>query len=94
LGPRPFRPDLLLGVSRRSILFKELPTATLESYRGRGLAKALMKHIIAESFEKEHDMLFLAVEAGEWPKEFYERFDVVRYTVEYQLEPREEDSEE
>lgn len=62
---------------------------TLEAYRGRGLAKVLMRHVIAEAFDAGHDLIFLVAEADDWPKAFYERlgFEMAGLTIEYKIEP-------
>ena len=65
---------------------------TLEAYRGRGLSRILMKHVIADAFDNGHDMVFLVAEADDWPKDFYARlgFEVVGQTLEYK--PQDDDS--
>lgn len=65
---------------------------TLNAYRGRGLSRTLMKHVIADAFDNGHDMVFLVAEADDWPKDFYARlgFEAVGRTLEYK--PQEDDS--
>jgi ribosomal protein S18 acetylase RimI-like enzyme len=45
---------------------------TLEPYRGRGLAKAVVSRALAES-QAVHDFTFLVAEAHDWPKELYRK---------------------
>ena len=65
---------------------------TLEGYRGRGLSRILMKHVIADAFDNGHDMVFLVAETDDWPKDFYARlgFEVVGRTLEFK--PQDDDS--
>jgi ribosomal protein S18 acetylase RimI-like enzyme len=46
---------------------------TLEEYRGRGLARALVLHAAAESRAAGNDLTFLVADADDWPKRLYER---------------------
>jgi ribosomal protein S18 acetylase RimI-like enzyme len=46
---------------------------TLEPYRGRGLARALVLHAVAESRAAGNDLTFLVADAGDWPQRLYER---------------------
>jgi GNAT superfamily N-acetyltransferase len=46
---------------------------TLEPYRGRGLAKAIVTRALAESRTVGHDFTFLVAEAEDWPKEMYRK---------------------
>jgi ribosomal protein S18 acetylase RimI-like enzyme len=45
---------------------------TLEDYRGRGLAKRLIGHAL-ELVAPDHDTVFLAADADDWPVDFYRR---------------------
>lgn len=45
---------------------------TLEPYRGRGLAKAIVSRALAES-QAAHDFTFLVADADDWPKELYRK---------------------
>ncbi len=46
---------------------------TLEPFRGRGLAKAVVTRALAESRAAGHDLTFLLAEAEDWPKELYRK---------------------
>ena len=46
---------------------------TLEPFRGRGLAKAIVTRALAESRAAGHDFTFLVAEADDWPKALYRR---------------------
>jgi ribosomal protein S18 acetylase RimI-like enzyme len=45
---------------------------TLEPFRGRGLAKAVVTRALHES-KARHDFTFLVADAGDWPKELYRK---------------------
>jgi GNAT superfamily N-acetyltransferase len=46
---------------------------TLEPFRNRGLAKAIVVRALAESRAAGHDLTFLMAEAQDWPKELYRK---------------------
>ena len=46
---------------------------TLERFRGRGLAKAVVSHAVREARAAGHDLVFLVAEDEDWPKELYRR---------------------
>jgi GNAT superfamily N-acetyltransferase len=46
---------------------------TLEPYRGRGLAKAIVTRALEESRAAGHELTFLVAEAEDWPKEMYRK---------------------
>ncbi|MGH2828842.1 MAG: GNAT family N-acetyltransferase, partial [Actinomycetota bacterium] len=46
---------------------------TLEPYRKRGLATAVVNAAVATALEEEHDLVFLIADAGDWPKDMYAR---------------------
>jgi ribosomal protein S18 acetylase RimI-like enzyme len=46
---------------------------TLETYRGRGLARALVLNAVAESQAAGNDLTFLVADADDWPQRLYER---------------------
>jgi ribosomal protein S18 acetylase RimI-like enzyme len=46
---------------------------TLEPYRGRGLARALVLRAVAESQAAGNDLTFLVADADDWPQRLYER---------------------
>ena len=51
---------------------------TLEEFRRRGLAKAIVTHALAESRAAGHDFTFLLAEAEDWPKELYRKLGFER----------------
>jgi ribosomal protein S18 acetylase RimI-like enzyme len=56
---------------------------TLPRFRGRGLARALVLHALAESRAAGNDLTFLVADANDWPPKLYERlgFEIAgRYT--------------
>lgn len=50
---------------------------TLEEFRKRGIAKAVVTTAIAMSHEKGHELTFLVADDNDWPKDFYERLGFV-----------------
>jgi ribosomal protein S18 acetylase RimI-like enzyme len=62
---------------------------TLEEYRGRGLARALVLHAVTESRAAGNDLTFLVADADDWPQRLYERlgFETVGRYARY-LKPR------
>jgi len=46
---------------------------TLPDYRGRGLARSLVLHAVAESHAAGNDLTFLVADADDWPEQLYER---------------------
>jgi GNAT superfamily N-acetyltransferase len=46
---------------------------TLEAYRGRGLAKAIVTRALEQSRAAGHNFTFLVAEAEDWPKELYRK---------------------
>jgi ribosomal protein S18 acetylase RimI-like enzyme len=52
---------------------------TLEEYRGRGFARALVLHGVRASQELGNDLTFLVADADDWPYRLYERlgFEIV-----------------
>ena len=46
---------------------------TLPAYRGRGLARALVLHAVAESQAAGNDLTFLVADAEDWPQRLYEK---------------------
>ena len=49
---------------------------TLERFRGRGLAKAVVSHAVREARAAGHALVFLVAEDDDWPKELYARLGV------------------
>jgi ribosomal protein S18 acetylase RimI-like enzyme len=47
--------------------------ATLPDYRGRGLARSLVLHAVAESHAAGNQLTFLVADADDWPLRLYER---------------------
>lgn len=62
---------------------------TLEEYRDRGLARAVILRAVQEAQNRGHEMIFLCAEDDDWPKELYEKlgFDPVGHTYFFQLKP-------
>jgi GNAT superfamily N-acetyltransferase len=50
---------------------------TLERFRKRGVAKALVTTAIAMSQQQGHDLTFLVADDKDWPKDFYARLSFV-----------------
>jgi len=46
---------------------------TLPAYRGRGLARALVLHAVAESQAAGNNLTFLVADADDWPRRLYEK---------------------
>jgi ribosomal protein S18 acetylase RimI-like enzyme len=46
---------------------------TLPEYRGRGLARSLVLHAVAESHAAGNDLTFLVADADDWPQRLYEK---------------------
>ena len=46
---------------------------TLPDYRGRGLARSLVLHAVAESHAAGNELTFLVADAGAWPQRLYEK---------------------
>src|SRR5437868_2227582 len=46
---------------------------TLLDYRGRGLARSLVLHAVAESHAAGNELTFLVADADDWPRQFYEK---------------------
>ena len=63
---------------------------TLERFRGRGLAKAIVTRALAESRAAGHDFTFLCAEAEDWPKELYRKlgFETAGSIWDFLLPPR------
>jgi ribosomal protein S18 acetylase RimI-like enzyme len=47
--------------------------ATLPAYRGRGYARAVVLHAVAESRAAGHDLTFLVADADDWPQQLYRK---------------------
>ena len=62
---------------------------TLQRFRGRGLAKALVSHAVREARDAPHSLVFLVADAEDWPKELYRRlgFEPQGHTWELIREP-------
>ena len=46
---------------------------TLPDYRGRGLARSLVLHAVAESRAAGNELTFLVADADDWPQRLYEK---------------------
>jgi ribosomal protein S18 acetylase RimI-like enzyme len=62
---------------------------TLERFRNRGLARAVVSKALGEARASDHDLVFLIADRDDWPKELYGKlgFDVVGRIWEF-LVPR------
>src|SRR5205823_1549293 len=62
---------------------------TLPDYRGRGLARSLVLHAVAESHAAGNELTFLVADADDWPQRLYEKlgFETVGRYVRF-LKPR------
>ena len=62
---------------------------TLEDYRNRGFAAALVRRAVAEAGAAGHDLIFLLADDEDWPKELYARlgFEPIGHVWEFLLEP-------
>jgi len=60
---------------------------TLERFRNRGLARAVVSKALAASEADGHDLTFLLADEADWPKRLYEKlgFDVVGSVYEFTL---------
>jgi predicted GNAT family acetyltransferase len=60
---------------------------TLERFRKRGLARAVVSNALAEARSAGHDLVFLIADRDDWPKELYGKlgFDVVGRIWEFLL---------
>jgi ribosomal protein S18 acetylase RimI-like enzyme len=76
-------------------LFSDGETAQIESvgtlnpFRGRGLAKAVVSHAVREARSAAHSLVFLVADDEDWPKELYRRlgFEPRGHTWELIREP-------
>lgn len=60
---------------------------TLERFRNKGLARAVVAGALAASEAEGHDLTFLLADQADWPKQLYEKlgFDVVGSVYEFTL---------
>lgn len=60
---------------------------TLERFRNKGLARAVVAGALAASEAEGHDLTFLLADDADWPKQLYEKlgFDVVGSVYEFTL---------
>ena len=60
---------------------------TLERFRNKGLARAVVSGALAASEAEGHDLTFLLADEADWPKQLYEKlgFDVVGSVYEFTL---------
>jgi ribosomal protein S18 acetylase RimI-like enzyme len=65
---------------------------TLEPFRGRGLAKAVVTRALVESGAAGNDFTFLVAEAEDWPKQLYRKlgFETVGSIWDFLLPPTRE----
>jgi GNAT superfamily N-acetyltransferase len=46
---------------------------TLPEARGRGFARALVAHVVAQARAEDHDLVFIMADDDDWPKNLYGR---------------------
>jgi GNAT superfamily N-acetyltransferase len=46
---------------------------TIPEERGRGYARALVTHAVAQARDRGHDLIFIVADDNDWPKELYRR---------------------
>jgi len=63
--------------------------STLEAYRNRGLARAVVEAATATALAEDHQMVFLVADEDDWPKSLYARlgFDAVGTMASFRLFP-------
>jgi GNAT superfamily N-acetyltransferase len=63
---------------------------TIEAYRGRGLAKAVVVRAVDAAYRAGHDLVFLLADADDWPKELYRKlgFEEIGSAWELLYEPQ------
>lgn len=63
--------------------------STLEAYRNRGLARAVVEAAVATALVEGHEMVFLVADEDDWPKSLYARlgFDAVGTIASLRLFP-------
>ena len=59
--------------------------ATLEAYRGRGLARATVSRAIEEARRAGADPIVIMADLDDWPWRLYEKLGFDRVAVEYTL---------
>jgi predicted acetyltransferase len=62
---------------------------TLERFRKRGLARALVLRALQESRTAGNDVTFLLANRDDWPKELYRKlgFDEIGFTYDFVIPP-------
>ena len=60
---------------------------TLERFRNKGLARAVVSGALAAAETDGHDLIFLLADQADWPKQLYEKlgFEVVGSVYEFTL---------
>jgi GNAT superfamily N-acetyltransferase len=63
--------------------------ATLEPYRNRGLAKAVVRRAVEEARSSGHDLIFLVANADDWPRTLYKHlgFEEIGHFFEFLKRP-------
>jgi GNAT superfamily N-acetyltransferase len=78
-GPRYFAARADGRLVSECSLFSDGRTAevdavtTMEAYRGRGLAKAIVARAVDAAYAAGHDLVFLLADDDDWPKELYRK---------------------
>jgi GNAT superfamily N-acetyltransferase len=95
IGVRYFAARVEGDIASYCELFSDGETAqvesvmTLERFRGRGLAKAVVSHAVREARGAGHSLVFLLADDEDWPKDLYRRlgFEACGHTWELIREP-------
>ena len=58
---------------------------TLEAFRGRGLARAIVTRAADEALAAGADLVWLIADDGDWPKEFYAKLGFIRVDTFWQF---------
>lgn len=62
---------------------------TLEAYRGRGFARAVVQTAVDAAIAGGHELIFIIADDSDWPKELYGRmgFDAIGFIYEFTRSP-------
>jgi ribosomal protein S18 acetylase RimI-like enzyme len=65
---------------------------TLEEYRNRGLASAVVMAAVHEALSMDHDLIFLVADADDWPRALYKKlgFEEIGHLFEFLKRPPQE----
>jgi GNAT superfamily N-acetyltransferase len=64
--------------------------STLEAFRKRGLARAVVHHVTELALAEGHELVFLVADADDWPRELYAKlgYDPMGISYEFMKKPR------